>query len=36
MRIRNGFVTNSSSTNFIFMFKGNKKEELFDLIKKGL
>lgn len=34
MRIRNGFVTNSSSTNFIFMFKGNKKEELFDLIKK--
>ena len=34
MKIRNGFITNSSSTNFIFIFEGSKKENLFNLIRK--
>lgn len=35
MKIRAGFVTNSSSTNFIFMFKGKTREELIELIRKN-
>ena len=34
MKIRGGFVSNSSSTSFTFIFKGDKIEDLFNLIKK--
>lgn len=34
MKFRNSFVSNSSSTSFIFIFKGNDKDEFLDLIKK--
>jgi hypothetical protein len=35
MRIKQDFVTNSSSTNFTFIFKGGKKENLFEAIKEN-
>lgn len=35
MKIKRDFVTNSSSTNFTFVFKGGKKENLFEEIKKN-
>ena len=34
MKIRTGFVSNSSSTSFTFIFKGSKIKELFYLITK--
>lgn len=34
MKIRDSFVSNSSSTSFTFIFKGDKIEDLFDLIRK--
>ncbi len=34
MKIRQGFVSNSSSTSFTFMIKGDKMEDVYDLIKK--
>lgn len=35
MKINSDFVTNSSSTSFTFIFKGGKKENLFDGIKEN-
>lgn len=34
MKIKLDQITNSSSTAFFFIFKGDKKEQLFDLIRK--
>lgn len=34
MKIRIGFVTNSSSTSYIFYFKGETRKDLQELIKK--
>lgn len=34
MKIKCDHVTNSSSTSFVFMFKGKTKEDLFNLIRK--
>jgi len=34
MKIRQGFVSNSSSTSFTFCFKGNKLEDLYTMISK--
>ncbi len=34
MKIKTDFVTNSSSTNYMFIFKGNTKEELYTILKK--
>ena len=34
MKLRNGFVSNSSSTSFTFCFKGNKIETLYNMILK--
>ena len=34
MKIRNGFVSNSSSTSFTFIFKGSKLDDLYAMISK--
>lgn len=34
MKIRNGFVSNSSSTSFIVLFKTNNEDEIFDIAEK--
>lgn len=35
MKIRSGFISNSSSTSFMFIFKGQTKEDLYDAIWKN-
>ena len=35
MKIRQGFISNSSSTSFMFIFKGETKEDLYDAIWKN-
>ena len=34
MKIRTGFVSNSSSTSFTFIFKGNDFEDLYTMMRK--
>lgn len=34
MKFKLDFITNSSSTAFFFIFKGNRKEDLFEVISK--
>ena len=34
MKIRNDFITNSSSTNFVFAFKGKHRGDLYRLMKE--
>jgi len=34
MKLKDDFITNSSSTAFFFIFSGKKKEKLFNLIRK--
>lgn len=34
MKIKQDFVTNSSSTGFIFIFKGNQRTDLFEMMVK--
>lgn len=35
MKIKTDFITNSSSTNFIFIFKGNTKEDLYAILRNN-